>query len=245
MPALFAYLIAVSLLLGGGYMSLHWLAAPDTSSSQRLLASKRPTASKYMAEKSDPDVAGATWAERRSRDPPETERIPSNPTSEETKDAASKAPHNGTTGSEDNTKVPANKAEDVPPGGCTPIGLTAQGQLVFPMQCQVLLERHRGSVAPQDPVPTNSIQSAPAQKEHQAAEPARPLGDENTGLSREESHSNKANAKAKDISPSGEAKPGSEKTEPEVSKETEDAIRNMRASHTRDELKWFNPLTFR
>src|SRR5258708_32492773 len=29
MPALFAYLIAVALLLGGGYGALNWLAAPE------------------------------------------------------------------------------------------------------------------------------------------------------------------------------------------------------------------------
>jgi hypothetical protein len=29
MPALLAYLIAVGLLLGGGYIALSWLAAPE------------------------------------------------------------------------------------------------------------------------------------------------------------------------------------------------------------------------
>jgi hypothetical protein len=199
-------------------MSLHWLAAPsDTSSIQRVHPSKKLTANKEMAVESDLDVSGATRAERR----------------------------NGTTGSEDNTKVPTANDENVPPGGCTPIGLTAQGQLVFPMQCQALLERHRGPMASQDPVPTNSIQSTPALKGHQAVEPARPLDDESTDRSRAESHGNAANAKAEEFSPSGEAKPGSENSEPEVSKETENGRRNMRSSHSRDKEQWFNPLTFR
>jgi hypothetical protein len=109
------------------------------------------------------------------------------------------------------------------------------------MQCQALLELHRGSVAPQDPVPTNPT----AQEERRAPDSAGPLGDEKIGLGRKESHNNKANVTAKHIFPPGEAKLDGENTEPEVSKETEDARRNLRASHTRKEEQWFDPLTFR
>jgi hypothetical protein len=41
------------------------------------------------------------------------------------------------------------KADNVPAGGCMPIGLTARGDLVFPMQCRELIERERGPVAEQ------------------------------------------------------------------------------------------------
>jgi hypothetical protein len=36
------------------------------------------------------------------------------------------------------------KTDNVPTGGCMPIGLTARGELVFPMQCREILERERG-----------------------------------------------------------------------------------------------------
>jgi len=36
--------------------------------------------------------------------------------------------------------------DNVPPGGCMPIGLTARGDLVFPMQCRELIERERGPI---------------------------------------------------------------------------------------------------
>jgi hypothetical protein len=39
------------------------------------------------------------------------------------------------------------KSDGVPPGGCMPIGLTARGDLVFPMQCRELIERERGARA--------------------------------------------------------------------------------------------------
>jgi hypothetical protein len=41
------------------------------------------------------------------------------------------------------------KTDNVPVGGCMPIGLTARGDLVFPMQCRELIERERGPVAEQ------------------------------------------------------------------------------------------------
>jgi len=41
------------------------------------------------------------------------------------------------------------KSDGVPAGGCMPIGLTARGDLVFPMQCRELIERERGPI-PED-----------------------------------------------------------------------------------------------
>src|SRR6266851_2346650 len=39
-----------------------------------------------------------------------------------------------------------SKPDNVPVGGCMPIGLTARGDLVFPMQCRELIERERGPI---------------------------------------------------------------------------------------------------
>ena len=41
--------------------------------------------------------------------------------------------------------------EDVPPGGCMPIGLTASGEIVFPIKCKEFIERHRGKAVEQKP----------------------------------------------------------------------------------------------
>src|SRR5882757_10656910 len=38
-------------------------------------------------------------------------------------------------------------ADKVPAGGCMPIGLTARGDLVFPLQCRELIERERGPIS--------------------------------------------------------------------------------------------------
>src|SRR5258708_32448728 len=41
--------------------------------------------------------------------------------------------------------------EDVPPGGRMPIGLTASGEIVFPIQCKEFIERQRGKAVEQKP----------------------------------------------------------------------------------------------
>lgn len=44
-----------------------------------------------------------------------------------------------------NPVTPPDK-EEVPRGGCTPIGVTASGEIVFPFTCKVFLERRRGPI---------------------------------------------------------------------------------------------------
>lgn len=51
--------------------------------------------------------------------------------------------------SQSSARTEAPKAANVPTGGCMPIGLTARGELVFPMQCREILDRERG-LAPDD-----------------------------------------------------------------------------------------------
>jgi hypothetical protein len=54
------------------------------------------------------------------------------------------------------------KPDSVPVGGCMPIGLTARGDLVFPMQCRELIERERGPVPEQQlHVPLQSSRQEP------------------------------------------------------------------------------------
>jgi hypothetical protein len=61
-----------------------------------------------------------------------------------------------------------------PPGGCTPIGVTASGDIVFPMTCRDFIERHkaadRAATAEADKTPT----SAAADKAAAAADVTAP-----------------------------------------------------------------------
>jgi hypothetical protein len=58
--------------------------------------------------------------------------------------------------------------EDVQPGGCMPIGLTASGEIVFPIQCKEFIERQRGKAVEQKPA---ALEEKPAQ----AAKSASPV----------------------------------------------------------------------
>src|SRR6266446_3674506 len=58
--------------------------------------------------------------------------------------------------------------EDVPPGGCMPIGLTASGEIVFPIQCKEFIERQRGQAVERKPA---AVEEKPAAKQSEGAAP--------------------------------------------------------------------------
>ena len=76
-----------------------------------------------------------------------------------------------TTGALNPSPVPAQPSvnEDVPPGGCMPIGLTVSGEVVFPIQCREFIERHRGAAVEQKPAAVEE-KSAAKQSEEVAPE---------------------------------------------------------------------------
>ena len=64
---------------------------------------------------------------------------------------------------------PAAK-EDVPPGGCMPIGITASGEMVFPLLCKEFIERARGQTVEKQPdVP---VDKPVAEQQQEAAAPS-------------------------------------------------------------------------
>jgi hypothetical protein len=66
-----------------------------------------------------------------------------------------------TTGTVGPSRAPAEPSikEDVPPGACMPIGLTASGEIVFPIQCKEFIERQRGKAVERKP----AAEEAPVQ----------------------------------------------------------------------------------
>ena len=63
-----------------------------------------------------------------------------------------------------------------PPGGCTPIGVTASGDIVFPMTCRDFIERHkaadRAATAEADKTPTSAAADKAAAAADVTASPA-------------------------------------------------------------------------
>ena len=87
MPALFAYLLAVSIVLGGGYAGLRWLSAPPHPSfSQRPSASEKLAGRKDAAEASG--AAGANPAEKGPNDQSEKDITASLPIPESSNKAS-------------------------------------------------------------------------------------------------------------------------------------------------------------
>jgi hypothetical protein len=75
-----------------------------------------------------------------------------------------------TTGAVNPSAAPAQPSTnaDVPPGGCMPIGLTASGEIVFPIQCKEFIERHRGKAVEQKPA---AEEEKPAAKQSEGVAP--------------------------------------------------------------------------
>jgi hypothetical protein len=216
-------------------MGLRWLAAPDSSTGQHSSANaKLPNKAKKLPETPDSNVTSMTEAESgpKDRDRDKTEITASTAPSGASNKAAPETSRNEPGVSEVSPKAPTQKDDDGPSGGCTPIGVTASGKLVFPMQCQAFLEPHRGPEDVQAPVSTNPPESAAPPKQRQAAEPA-PVADENKNLSREGSSHSEAHAKIEDVAPSGEVKAGKESPEPEGLKGKRVGKRSIRSSHSK------------
>jgi hypothetical protein len=77
-----------------------------------------------------------------------------------------------TTGTLNPSSAPAQPSvnEDVPPGGCMPIGLTTSGEIVFPIQCKEFIERARGKAVEQKPA---AVEEMPAAKQPEAKQEAK------------------------------------------------------------------------
>ncbi len=77
-----------------------------------------------------------------------------------------------TTGTLNPTPAPAQPSvnEDVPPGGCMPIGLTTSGEIVFPIQCKEFIERARGKAVEQKPA---AVEEMPAAEQPEAKQEAK------------------------------------------------------------------------
>jgi hypothetical protein len=183
MRAPLAFLLAVAILVGG-YARLVWLVRPSTigqdatSLSQDAVATlnaNMPSEADRTAQESFPNrsavpdedvtageannVEGKSLPTRRDRglDASNSTLLASSPAQRAESDQSTAA------GSlTDETR--AIKPHDVPVGGCMPIGITARGKLVFPMECRELLEQHRGAYASleprSEPTPTPTSEQA-------------------------------------------------------------------------------------
>ncbi len=160
MPALLGYLIALAILLGGGYAGLEWLGSPDSTSAQHAKVTT-PAADRHAEPRKPVPAADAMIKTENAA--PGTSAATGRVSRDEAKTIDADA------------KKMKKETDAVPTGGCTPIGLTAGGQMVFPLQCREFLEAKRGPVI--SPVPQQTGATSAEEKEKPPAQPDRTDGD--------------------------------------------------------------------
>jgi len=136
MAALLGYLFALAVFLSGGYLGLEWLASPDVVTHARSRDSSTSHRPEVALKKTAPNVAAAKDAAVGTQ--PDTAAVRRGKPGNETADAAD------ATGDISKNQKP----DGVPAGGCMPIGVTAKGQMVFPLQCRELIERQHRPTSP-------------------------------------------------------------------------------------------------
>ncbi len=136
-----------------------------------------------------------------------------------------------TTGALDPSPAPAKPSvsEDVPPGGCMPIGLTAAGEIVFPIQCRALIERARGNAVEQKPAAAGG-KSATVEEKPAALE-QKPAAVEEKPAAAEQKPA------AVEAKPTiGEARPGTVEEKPAAAEEKPAAAEEKTAAKQSDDV---------
>lgn len=121
MPALFAYLIAVALLLGGGYGALSWLASPEPVKVMAKAKPKPPPA--HYADNSQPAAAEASRSEASSPDASKPEAV--SKTEIDTSDQV-KAASNDKAASSDQPPSASSSPQPEPPAAASQLEAKAQ-----------------------------------------------------------------------------------------------------------------------
>ena len=184
MLGLLAYLIALVMLIGSGYAGLVWLANPPSTSSSVQVASSQ-------AQMRGQEQMGSPSRRRPDQHTGATKRDGTGNDRTAGSDAASEVAagnHDSTAAATEapktnDTQTQVANSDAVPAKGCTPIGLTAQGDLVFPLRCRELLEQQRRPVRDLQPARAEPAQASPSEQAAPAAhQPAVP-GDHGEGSS--------------------------------------------------------------
>lgn len=203
MPALLGYLIALAVFLGSGYAGLEWLASPDDPSTHQH-PSYKPTSPSAAPRKSAANIAGTKEAVPSAKDENTAPRTTA-PAPAEDKVGREEAK------AADSGGEISKKLDAVPTGGCMPIGLTANGEMVFPLQCRELIERQRGPVAVASAPPVQ-VDSAPTQIEAEVSGKPEESGDAvaDANLKPEPSKSDAPVVEPKRVEENKQAKPTSD-----------------------------------
>jgi hypothetical protein len=224
MPALLGYLVALAIFLGGGYAGLEWLASPEEPSAVQRPIKKLATTKNVSNFAST--VAGSAVVPSEADDKLKAEIPAASAVSQGSGQAGREVPSSASIAGD---RRKTDKTDGVPAGGCMPIGLTAQGDLVFPMTCQELMERHRGPVAS-----SSTTETVP--KENRVMDSADPEKSSNAANQPSELPNTNATDNTGDVPKIGEVKPsdptsGSDTTRKALSSRETDVQSDLSQRH--------------
>jgi|GEM_PF-6991044 len=194
MRAPLTFLLAAGIMVGGGYAGVVWLASPSTigygASSRSQNAGNAPNANVALGTDRIPRdrssnssvVIDELRAGRKTATEESKSLRPLRTESRDEGDAAIGPSSSAQQATGSSTEPTAKGGHDAPAGGCMPFGITARGNLVFPMECRELLERHRGVHASLDNSPRAPPEQAGTVKDVQTAGSVRDDDIQTTGL---------------------------------------------------------------
>ena len=151
--ALLGYLVALSILLGGGYAGLQWLASPTSE--------KHARHSEHVPARSaanDPGRAHVSSEADRKGTAETSAEPPSAPESVRPNRKDAQGP------SGDPSRI--GNTDIAPAGGCMPLGVTTKGDVVFPMRCEALIH-HQADQPSSSPPASPPKPAAPSDQQAQ------------------------------------------------------------------------------
>ncbi len=136
MPAFFAYLVAICLLIGTGYAGLVWLTTPPELHQASRGGPAHPHKTKTFSNENTRSAQDSVNSGE------ESPRNPAKADSSSDSEASNGQLESKSTGANPSTAAVEHPGQQktVSPGACVPLGMTAKGDLVFPLHCRELVE---------------------------------------------------------------------------------------------------------
>jgi hypothetical protein len=141
-PALFTYLVAIGLLIGTGYAGLVWLTTPDELNQASRSGSSHPHKTRTFSNENARSASNENTRSAQDSAGEESRRNPTKADSSNDSETSNGHAESKSTDANRSTAPEAHSGQQktVPQGSCVPIGMTAKGDLVFPLHCRELVD---------------------------------------------------------------------------------------------------------
>jgi hypothetical protein len=142
LPALFAYLVAICLLIGTGYAGVVWLTTPPELNQASRSGSAHPHKTKTFSNENTRSASNENTrsAQDSANSGEDSRRNPAKADSFSDSEGSNGHVERKSTDANRSTEEDSGQQKTVSQGSCVPIGMTAKGDLVFPLHCRELVD---------------------------------------------------------------------------------------------------------